>query len=105
MTKAHCRARGAITVHAKVEEDWAIVTRFARPAPFRYDRDITVFRRIDGQWRRSDERHRNVTFEADEAVGILRQNGIEADVRTSFGSESLPAGLAVVVGTKRVERA
>ena len=105
MTEAYCRAREAVPVHAKVEDDWAIVTRFSRPAPFRYDRDITVFRRIDGQWRRSDEHHRNVTFEADEAVRILRENGVEAEVRASFGSESLPAGLAVVVGTRRAERA
>ncbi|MGA8031312.1 MAG: methyltransferase domain-containing protein [Casimicrobiaceae bacterium] len=105
MTEAYCRARDTVPVHAKVEADWAILTRFSRPAPFRYDRDITVFRRIDGQWRRSDERHRNITFEADEAVRILRDNGIEADVRPSFGSKSLPAGLVVVVGTKWVEHA
>ena len=100
MTEAYCRARKSVPVHAKVEDDWAIVTRFSRPAPFRYDRDITVFRRIDGQWRRSDEHHCNVTFEADEAVRILRENGVEAEVRPSFGSESLPAGLVVVAGVK-----
>ncbi len=100
MTEAYCRAREAVPVHAKVEDDWAILTRFSRPAPFRYDRDITVFRRIDGQWRRSDEHHRNVTFEADEAVRILRQNGVEVEVRASFGGESLPAGLVVVAGVK-----
>ncbi len=105
MTEAYCRARDAVPVHAKVEDDWAIVTRFSRPAPFRYDRDITTFRRVDGQWRRSDEHHRNVTFEADEAVRILRENGIDAEVRSSFGKESLPAGLAVVAGTRRVEGA
>lgn len=105
MTEAYCRAHEAVPVHAKVEDDWAILTRFSRPAPFRYDRDITVFRRIDGQWRRSDEYHRNVTFEADEAVRILRENGIEADVRQSFGSESLPAGLVVVAGARTAGRA
>jgi len=105
MTEAYCRAREAVPVHAKVDDDWVIVTRFSRPAPFRYDRDITVFRRIDGQWRRSDEHHRNVTFEADEAVRILRENGVAAEVRASFGSESLPAGLVVVAGTRRAERA
>lgn len=47
----------------------------------------------------SDEHHRNVTFEADEAVRILRQNGVEAEVRASFGGESLPASL-VVAGVK-----
>ena len=105
MTEAYCRTRDTVPVHAKVEDDWAIVTRFSRPAPVRYDRDITVFRRIDNQWRRSDEHHRNVTFDADEAVRILRENGVEVEVRASFGSESLPAGLVVVTGTRRAERA
>ena len=104
MTEAYCAARNGTEVHAKVENDWAIVTRFSRPAPFRYDRDITVFRRIDGEWRRSDERHRNVTFDAGDAVRILRDCGVDAEVRVSFGSETLPAGLAVVVGTRRAER-
>lgn len=105
MTEAYCDARNVGQAHAKVEDDWAIVTRFSRPAPFRYDRDITVFRRIDGQWRRSDEHHRNVTFEADEAVRILRENGVEAEVRASFGSGTLPAGLVVVAGTRTAGRA
>ncbi|MDE2360588.1 MAG: hypothetical protein KGL70_14540, partial [Betaproteobacteria bacterium] len=104
MTEAYCQARETVPVHAKFEDDWAILTRFSRPAPFRYDRDITVFRRIDGQWRRSDEHHRNVTFEANEAGRILRENSVEAEVRSSFGSESLPAGLVVVAGTRSVER-
>ncbi|MDE2208608.1 MAG: methyltransferase domain-containing protein [Betaproteobacteria bacterium] len=47
MTEAYCQARETVPVHAKFEDDWAILTRFSRPAPFRYDRDITVFRRID----------------------------------------------------------
>ena len=102
MTEAYCAARNGGQVHAKVENDWAIVTRFSRPAPFRYDRDITAFRRIDGEWRRSDERHRNVTFDAGDAVRILRDCGVDAEVRQSFGSETLPAGLAVVVGTGQV---
>ncbi|HSQ81873.1 MAG TPA: hypothetical protein VLU54_12205, partial [Casimicrobiaceae bacterium] len=89
-----------VPVHAKVEDDWAILTRFSRPAAFRYDRDITVFRRIDGQWRRSDEHHRNVTFDADDAVRILRDCGVDARVRRSFGAEQLPAGLAVVSGRR-----
>lgn len=100
MTEAYCRAREGVPVHAKVEDDWAILTRFSRPAPFRYDRDITVFRRIDGQWRRSDEHHRNVTFDADDAVRILRDCGVDARVRRSFGAEQLPAGLAVVSGRR-----
>jgi SAM-dependent methyltransferase len=101
MTEAYCAARNIREVHAKVEDHWAIVTRFSRPAPYRYDRDLTVFRRIDGQWRRSDEHHRNVAFEADDAVRILRECGIDAEARRSFGTEQLPTGMIVVTGIRK----
>jgi 2-polyprenyl-3-methyl-5-hydroxy-6-metoxy-1,4-benzoquinol methylase len=35
MTERFCEARDMTQVHAKVEKDWAIVTRFSRPEPFR----------------------------------------------------------------------
>lgn len=100
MTERFCQARDVSQVHAKVAEDWAIVTRFSRPGPFRYDRQITVFRRIDGRWRRSDECHRNVTFDVDEALRVLRDNGIDAQPRAAFGDETLPEGLVVLVGVR-----
>jgi SAM-dependent methyltransferase len=89
------------SVHAKVTDDWAIVTRFSRPEPYRFDRAITVFRREDGNWRRSDEYHRNVTFDADEALRVLRDHGLDARSRASFGAEQLPDGLVVLVGSRR----
>src|SRR6185312_6788250 len=47
--------------YARVEDDWAIVTRFSSPQPDRFVRDITTFLREDGsRWRRSDERHDTV---------------------------------------------
>ena len=101
MTERFCEARDIAEVHAKVEQDWAIVTRFSRPAPFRFDRMMTVFRRIDGAWRRSDEHHRNLTFDVDEALRILRDNGIDAHSRAGFGDERLPDGLVVLSGVRR----
>lgn len=101
MTEAYAAARDAGDVHARVDEDWAIVTRFARPAPFRFDRAITTFRRDGGRWRRSDETHRNVTFEAADAMAILRESGLESEVRPSFGGETLAPGLVVLVGRRR----
>ena len=59
MTERFCEARDIGEVHAKVEENWVIVTRFSRPEPHRFDRMITVFRRVGDGWRRSDEHHRN----------------------------------------------
>jgi len=101
MTERYCEARNLDRIHARVEEDWAIVTRFARPAPRRFDRMITVFRRVDGQWRRSDEQHRTLSFEADDALRALHGNGIVADVQAGFGNETLPEGMIVLVGLRR----
>lgn len=100
MTERFCDARDLREVHARVEDDWAIVTRFSRPAPFRFDRAITVFRRAGDLWRRGDEHHRNVTFEAEDALAILRSHGVDARLRTAFGNETLPAGLVVLAGVR-----
>lgn len=101
MTERYREARDIRHPHAKVEEDWTIVTRFSRPAPYRFDRDITVFRRVDGVWRRSDEHHSNVTFEADDALAILSAHGVDARCEASFGNEVAPEGLVVIADTKR----
>lgn len=100
MTERFAAARDSGEVHAKVEDDWAIVTRFSRPAPQRFDRHITVFRRAGGRWRRSDEHHRNVTFEAADALAVLREDGVGARLRAAFGEETLPEGLVVLAGAR-----
>jgi SAM-dependent methyltransferase len=101
MTERFCEARDRNPLHAQVTEDWAIVTRFSRPQPFRFDRAITVFRRAGDAWRRSDEHHRNVTFEADAALRVLRDHGLDARAQAAFGDEALPDGLIVLVGARR----
>lgn len=101
MTERFAAMRDVTEIHAKVEEDWAIITRFSRPAPDRFDRNITVFRRDGEHWRRSDEHHCNLTFEADDALRVLRAHGIDAQLRAAFGDEQLPEGLVVLSGVKR----
>jgi len=101
MTERYAEARDLRHPHARVEDDWTIVTRFSRPAPHRFDREITVFRRVDGLWRRSDEHHANVTFEADDAIALLREHDVDARCEPAFGDETLPEGLVVIAGTKR----
>ena len=80
MTGRYREKHAVDAVHAKVEDDWVIVTRFSQPEPCRFDRTITVFRRVGDNWRRSDEYHRNLTFDVDEALNVLRDNGIDARV-------------------------
>ena len=101
MTERFAEARDIRHPHARVEDDWTIVTRFSRPGPHRFNREITVFRRIDGVWRRSDEHHRNVTLEASEALEVLRLNGVDARCEPAFGDEKLPEGLVVIAGVKQ----
>jgi SAM-dependent methyltransferase len=101
MTERFAEARDIRHPHARVEDDWTIVTRFSRPGPHRFDREITVFRRVDGVWRRSDEHHCNVTFEAGEALEVLRINGVDARCEPAFGDEALPEGLVVIAGVKQ----
>jgi SAM-dependent methyltransferase len=100
MTEAFCDRPDLSQIHAKVQEDWVIVTRFSRPEPYRFDRAITVFRREGGTWRRSDEYHRNVTFDVDEALRVLRDNGLDARLRASFGAEELSGGLVVLAAVR-----
>jgi len=101
MTERFCEARDIRHPFAKIEDDWTMVTRYSRPGPYRFDRDITVFRRVDGSWRRSDEHHSNVTFEVEAALEILRANGVDARCEPAFGGETLPDGLFALVGARK----
>jgi SAM-dependent methyltransferase len=84
-----------------VDPKWALVTQFSTPSPDRFVRDMVTFiPNVDGSWRRGDERHENVLIEVDRVPELLRDCGVEAEVRSSFGSETLPSGLYAVVGHK-----
>jgi SAM-dependent methyltransferase len=95
-------ARRDVPNHSRVEEDWAIITRFAIPAPDRFVREMTTFLRSPGgSWRRDDERHDNVLVETTLIPELLRPHGVEVVVGDSFGSETLPVGLRTLVGRRR----
>jgi hypothetical protein len=79
----------------------ADVTRFSIPVPARFVREITTFlRQGDGSWRRDDERHENVLLDTAAVPDLLAGSGLDVTVRTSFGTETLPVGLRVVVGRR-----
>ena len=89
--------------HARVGDDWAIVTRFHQPAPDRFDREITTFVRIEsGDYRRADEYHRNVLIDTSTVPALLARHGVVASVDTSFADPEhpLPKGLRTVIGHK-----
>lgn len=99
------RARHDLEVHARVGDDWAIITRYSAPDPARYVRDMTTFLRDDdGSWRRDDECHVNVLIDVDAVPALLAEHGVDAQARSSFGGEKLPVGLRAVVGRRRERR-
>jgi SAM-dependent methyltransferase len=84
-----------------VDAEWALVTQFSTPSPDRFVRDMVTFMpNADGSWRRGNERHDNVLIEVDRVPELLRDCGVEVEVRSSFGSETLPPGLYAVIGHK-----
>ncbi|MGH9011931.1 MAG: class I SAM-dependent methyltransferase [Acidimicrobiia bacterium] len=85
----------------KIGDDWAVAVEFSIPAPDRFVRDIATFlRNADGTWRRSDERHENVLLDTKEIPALLAPHGVEVTIGTSFGTETLPAGLRTLIGRR-----
>lgn len=95
------RVRSGAPNLGRVEEDWAIVTRYSVPSPDRFVRDMTTFvRAADGTWRRDDERHDNVMVDTGLVPQLLEPFGVGVAVSASFGSERLPVGLKVIVARR-----
>jgi SAM-dependent methyltransferase len=87
--------------YGRAEDDWAILTVFSQPGPDVFVRDITTFlRNDDGSWRRDDERHRNVLLDTTLIPGLLAGSGVDVTVQSSFGTETLPIGLRVILGRR-----
>jgi SAM-dependent methyltransferase len=85
--------------HARVGDDWAIITEYSVPTPERFVREMTTFlRNDDGSWRRDDERHDNVMIDVTRVPALLAAEGVEVEVREAFGTERFPVGLRAVVG-------
>jgi SAM-dependent methyltransferase len=95
------RADAVAVGQGRVGADWAIVTRFSRPAPDRFERDLTTFVRLpDGTYRREDEHHGNVLVDTSAVPAFLGEHGVTAMVGDSFDDPEhpLPAGLKSIVG-------
>jgi len=82
-------------------DQWVLVTEFSVPSPDRFVRQMTSFvRNEDGSWRRDDERHDNVLIDTSRVPLLLARHGVDATIRSSFGSEEFPLGLVAVVGER-----
>ncbi len=92
-------ARVAQPAQGRVGDDWAIITEYSVPAPDRFVRRMTTFLRSDdGTWQRDDETHDNVMLDTREVPALLAAEGVDVEVRRSFGNEEFPVGLRAVVG-------
>jgi|SRR5581483_7785641 len=85
----------------RVEEDWALFTRFSMPSPDRFVRDMTMFVRDGDAWQRDDEHHDNVLIDTMRVPTLLAAHDVDARVTPSFGDETLPDGLVAVTGARR----
>lgn len=85
----------------RVGDDWAIILRYSMPAPRRFVRDHTTFIRDEhGAWRRDDETHLNVLIDTSQVPELLASEGVAVTMASSFGDETLPDGLHVVIGRR-----
>jgi SAM-dependent methyltransferase len=92
-------ARVDAPTHARVGDDWAIITEYSVPAPDQFVREMATFlRNDDGSWRRDDERHDNVMSDTALIPELLAAEGVEVSVGNAFGTEVLPVGLRTIVG-------
>jgi SAM-dependent methyltransferase len=97
------RARLEAPPRVQRTDDWAILTTFSQPDAGRFVREITTFvHEDDDTWSRDDERHQNVLVDTSKARALLADHGVAAEVRPSFGAETLPVGLVAIVGRKPV---
>jgi len=93
------RARQGAPNLGRAGPDWAIITEFSTPTPDRFVRDMrTVVPNGEGSWRRDTEHHEKVLVDTARVPELLAAHGVDAEVRRSFGSETLPEGLQVVIG-------
>ena len=82
-------------------DDWVLITRTSVPQRRIFRRDMITFVRTGDVWRRDDETHDNVLVDTGRIPTLLAQLGIDAEVRPSFGDETLPTGLVAIVGHRR----
>jgi SAM-dependent methyltransferase len=79
-------------------DGWSLYMKAEETGP-QSDRYITIFRKdLDGCYVRTDEHHVLRLYVPDEVAGLLRQAGLEAEVRQDY--PGVPAGLPPIPGWK-----
>ena len=86
---------------SRAGNDWAVVARAAFDRASRVlTREITTFRKIGREYRKSHETHRISIYGTDEIQNALRRLGFRVTMRRSYGGLRLVAGDVAVVAEK-----
>src|SRR5262249_10870344 len=86
---------------ARVDDGWAIITRFSLPVLNSFLRLLTTFVLHDhGYGGRDHETHHNVVIDTARVPALLAAEGVQVTVSSAFGTEQLPTGLRVLIGQR-----
>ncbi|MCB1671435.1 MAG: class I SAM-dependent methyltransferase [Gammaproteobacteria bacterium] len=84
---------------AKKGQDWAVISESTESAgSATLTRAITVFREVDGHYRRSDECHLVRLFDADQVVQLMEKAGFRVQVSEGYGDFPLATRRLAFIG-------
>jgi SAM-dependent methyltransferase len=85
-----------------LKDDWAMLRKASEDEKRRtLTREITVFRRVGGAYRRTDEVHRLRLYPREEVRSVLEQVGFEVNVLDGYGATPFDGSLAGFAAGKR----
>ena len=86
-------------LHGRAGRDWACATEAKQKGNFLL-REIAAFRKINGRWHRSDERHRVWLIDVDKTRAELLSCGFTVQVVRKYGSFELGLNRVAFIATK-----
>ncbi len=92
-------AGGADEMFSRDTREWTLIVRTTSDETS-LTRDITVFRKVGADYRRSDERHVVLTCEPAEVLAALENAGFTATTFDSYSGMRFPPGLVGYLATK-----
>jgi SAM-dependent methyltransferase len=87
--------------HGRTKRDWTVFVE-AKQKGNLLTRQIVIFRKVDGYWRRSDEIHSVSLINVDETIAALRGCGFNVQATRKYGSfELAPNRVGFIAQKKR----
>ena len=92
--------KNGLRIYWKEGPDWGIYASTTTAPRDELIRSMTVFRKVGGLYRRSEEVHRLRLYGAEDVVKALEACGFQVSVAGSYGSFRIPVGMAVFVASR-----